>query len=153
MGVQHGPELLEREAMTWRLFLAQIAGAFLIIGVAYGFLAATDVHAATVCRGKLVEASWYGRESCVNKRDCRTYDGTRYDGSQLLVAHRTWPMGTMVRVTYKGKSVVVPVRDRGPAAFTGRDIDLSRAVAAKIGFLAQGASKRHHPDVCIERVG
>jgi len=135
-------------ALAINLIWTAIAVALFLVAMTWA-----PVKAATVCRGKLVEASWYGRESCVNKSNCRTADGRRYDGSQMLVAHRTWPLGTMVRVTYKGKSVVVPVRDRGPAAFTGRDIDLSRAVAAKIGFLAQGASKRHHPDVCIERVG
>lgn len=133
--------------MTWRLFLAQIAGAFLIIGVAYGFLVSEPLvgraEAATVaCKGRLVVATWYGAES-----GNKTASGAYFDGSQLLVAHRTLKLGTKVRVTFRGKSVVVPVLDRGPAKWTGAEIDLSHAVAKRIGFLAVGKGK-----VCLEVV-
>lgn len=81
------------------------------------------------CRGQVVRASWYGAES-----GNRTASGLHFDGSQLLVAHRTLPLHTKVRVSYRGRSIIVPVEDRGPAKWTGKSIDLSRAVARRIGF-------------------
>jgi rare lipoprotein A len=97
-----------------------------------------------------VVASWYGKETCNGrppgrgKYDCQTADGTPFDGSQFLVAHKKWPLGSKVRITYRGKSVVAPVLDRGPY-IAGRSIDLSRAVAKALGF--DGVHK-----VCVERV-
>lgn len=42
-----------------------------------------------------------------------------------------------VRVTYRGKSVVVRINDRGPF-IKGRSLDLSRAAAAKLGMIEAG---------------
>lgn len=53
MGVQHGPQLLGVSEVTWRLFLAQIAGAFLIIGVAYGFLVSEPLLGRAEAAGAL----------------------------------------------------------------------------------------------------
>lgn len=94
---------------------------------------------AAGCPGRMVGASWYGAES-----GNRTASGHYFDGTQLLVAHKTLPLGTKVRITYRGKSIVVPVLDRGPF-IAGREVDLSRAVAKRIGFLAAGVGK-----VCME---
>jgi len=43
-------------------------------------------------------------------------------------------LGERWRVTYRGRSVVVLVDDLGPAAWTGRSIDLSQAAARAIGL-------------------
>ena len=43
-----------------------------------------------------------------------------------------------------GKSVVVRINDRGPAAWTGRIIDLSKRAATSLGFKNAGTAK-----VCI----
>jgi murein DD-endopeptidase MepM/ murein hydrolase activator NlpD len=81
---------------------------------------------------KLV-ASTYGWGEPLNKNNA---DGSVFNPSALTVAHRTLPFGTRLRITNPatGKSVVAVVRDRGPAASTGRTIDLSRGVAETIGF-------------------
>jgi hypothetical protein len=51
----------------------------------------------------------------------------------LVVAHRTLPCGTRVRIRYHGRTVTATVRDRGP--FTGgREFDLAGAVARRLGF-------------------
>jgi rare lipoprotein A len=98
------------------------------------------------CAGQIVWASYYGKETCRPGKPCRTADGTDFDGTQMLVAHKTLPFGTMVRFTYNGRSVTVPVRDRGP--FVGkREYDLSRAAAARIGMIEAGVVK-----LCAERV-
>jgi rare lipoprotein A len=48
----------------------------------------------------------------------------------------------MVKVTYGDSSVVVRINDRGPAAFTGREIDLAYGAALKLtGFVARGSGK------------
>lgn len=86
-------------------------------------------------------ASWYGEES-----GNRTASGLPFDGSQILVAHKSYPFGTRLKITYKGRSVIAPVEDRGPF-IKGRVLDLSRAAAAKIGLIRPGVAR-----VCWERV-
>jgi rare lipoprotein A len=84
-------------------------------------------------------ASWYGFES-----GNRTANGERYDPWGLTAAHRTLPFGTIVTVTYEGRSVTVRINDRGPAAWTGRDIDLSLGAATALGMVRIGVAP-----VCI----
>jgi rare lipoprotein A len=81
-------------------------------------------------------ASWYGAELAGH----RTASGERFDPGELTAAHRTLPLGTHVKVTYHGRSVVVRINDRGP--FAGhRVIDLSRAAAEEIGLRRAGSGK------------
>ena len=75
---------------------------------------ATPAHAGQSCR-----ASYYGPES-----GSRTANGERFRPDGISAAHRSLPFGTRVRVTYRGRSVVVRINDRGPAKWTGRCIDL-----------------------------
>lgn len=110
-------------------------------------LALQPAGAAPSCRGQWMHASWYGKESCVNKSNCRTANGERYTGADLTAAHRTYAFGTKLRVTYNGHTAVVRVNDRGPAKWTGRDLDLSKAAAQKVGIYAPGVGK-----VCVEKV-
>ncbi|MEO0369584.1 MAG: septal ring lytic transglycosylase RlpA family protein [Pseudomonadota bacterium] len=87
-------------------------------------------------------ASWYALNS-------KTASGERMDPSSMTAAHCSFRFGTKVRVTNRknGRSVVVRINDRGP--FTkGRIIDLSKAAAAKLGYIRRG-----HTPVCIERIG
>jgi rare lipoprotein A len=78
-------------------------------------------------------ASWY---DCATPGQCskskRTANGEKFNPNALTAAHRTLPFGSKVRVTYKGKSVIVRINDRGPF-IKGRHIDLSRAAARRIG--------------------
>jgi rare lipoprotein A (peptidoglycan hydrolase) len=57
----------------------------------------------------------------------------------LTAAHRTLPIGTMVRVvnTANGKSVVVRIADRGPFV-SGRIVDLSQDAFAQIASIGAG---------------
>jgi rare lipoprotein A len=81
-------------------------------------------------------ASWYGAELAGH----RTASGERFNPNELTAAHRTLPLGTHVRVTYAGRSVIVRVNDRGP--FAGhRVIDLSRAAAEQIGLRRAGSGR------------
>lgn len=56
----------------------------------------------------------------------------------LTAAHRSLPLGTRLLVSHAGRSVVVRVNDRGPAAWTGRSLDLSRGAASAIGLISSG---------------
>lgn len=74
-------------------------------------------------------ASWYGPGFHGNL----TASGEVYNQYALTVAHRTYAFGTKLRITYRGRSVVVTVNDRGPY-YGNRDIDLSLGTAEAIGF-------------------
>lgn len=74
----------------------------------------------------------------------RTASGERYDPAALTAAHRTLPLGTVLRVTHidvrgqpLGPPVVVRVNDRGPYA-AGRILDLSMAAARRLGIIESG---------------
>ena len=124
--------------MTLREFIAMSLIATLIILAAAAILS-TPAMAATTCGG----ASWYGP----GFHGKRTASGTRFNQNAMTAAHKTLPFGTRLRVTYRGKSVVVRITDRGPYV-GGRVIDLSRAAAARIGLIGPG-----HGRVCLERLG
>ena len=83
-------------------------------------------------------ASWYG-PPYANRTGA---DGTVYDQNAMTAAHRTLPMGSIVRVTNlaNDQSVVVRITDRGP--FVGdRLIDLSLAAAKETGVYRVGVAK------------
>lgn len=82
-------------------------------------------------------ASWYGPGFEGNK----TSSGEVFDSSLMTAAHRTWKLGTIVRVTLlaTGESVVVKINDRLPRR--DRVIDLSREAARRLGMLAAGLAK------------
>lgn len=108
-----------------------VAGTVIILGIAFWVVMGTVPQVqAESCTN--MNASWYGTES-----GSRTADGSFFDGTQLVAAHKTMKFGTKLRVTYQGKSIVVTVRDRGPY-IKGRDLDLSRAAAARIGLIHAG---------------
>ena len=77
------------------------------------------------------EASWYGREWHGRK----TASGERYDMYALTAAHKTLPMGAMVKVTNlkNNKTVIVRINDRGPFV-RGRIIDLSKSAKQQLGM-------------------
>jgi rare lipoprotein A len=71
-------------------------------------------------------ASWYFEGS-------RTANGERFRPDGLTAAHRTLPFNTKLRVTYRGRSAVVRINDRGPFIH-GRCLDLSRGAARALGL-------------------
>ena len=77
-------------------------------------------------------ASFYGNES-----GSKTASGQRFDQNAMTAAHRSLPFGTKLRVTYRGRSVVVTVNDRGPF-IKGRVLDLSAGAARAVGLTGAG---------------
>ena len=68
-----------------------------------------------------------------------TAGGKKFSNNALTAAHRTYPMGTKLRLTNvsNGKTVDVVVNDRGPFV-KGREISVTRRAAQQLGFIKQG---------------
>jgi rare lipoprotein A len=85
-----------------------------------------------------VTASWYGKEH----QNKITAGGLPFDANQNTVAHRTLPLGTKVRLVNpeNGRAAFGRVADRGPF-IRGRDLDVSLALAKKLGFVRKGVTE------------
>ncbi|MCI4664060.1 MAG: septal ring lytic transglycosylase RlpA family protein [Neomegalonema sp.] len=81
-------------------------------------------------------ASWYGEKF----RGRKTANGEIFDPDKLTAAHKTLAFGTVLIVEHEGAQVIVRINDRGPF-IEGRVIDLSRAAAAKLGFIEKGVAE------------
>ena len=98
----------------------------------------SSIGSAFVQIGRYVLASFYGHGEKLNKR---TSMGERFDPRQLTAAHRTLPLGTLIKVAYAGNEVTVRINDRGPAKSTGRDLDLSYGAARALGLDRVGVAR------------
>jgi rare lipoprotein A len=83
-------------------------------------------------------ASWYG-PPYHNRVGA---NGMVYDENQLSAAHRTLPMGSLIRVVNlkTGQSAVMRITDRGPFV-AGRILDLSVASAKAVGLWRAGTGQ------------
>lgn len=83
-------------------------------------------------------ASWYGKDFHGRK----TANGETYDMNGVSAAHRTLPLGTVIRVTNLDnfRSVKVRVNERGPFV-RSRILDCSYGAARELGFVAQGTAR------------
>jgi rare lipoprotein A len=63
--------------------------------------------------------------------------GGTLSAGTLGVAHKSLPCGTKVTLHYHGRTVRVPVVDRGPYV-GGREFDLTAATKQKLGFGSTG---------------
>jgi rare lipoprotein A len=75
---------------------------------------------------RLAEASWYGGGGSLA---C----GGSLTSATMGVANKTLPCGSLVTLRYDGRSVRVPVIDRGPFV-AGREFDLTEATKRALGF-------------------
>jgi len=82
--------------------------------------------------------SWYGEDFDGQP----TANGETYDMYAETAAHPTLPLGSIVRVVNPRNhlSQVVRINDRGPYV-QGRELDVSYAVARKLGFDQRGLAK------------
>lgn len=121
---------------------ALLAGAVLVtlLGVT-GTPAGTAEKSATQAPQhrwyQIGRASWYGRLF----QGHQTASGEDFDMNAMTCAHRSLPLGSIVRVTNlrNNKSVVLRVNDRGPVP-QNRIIDLSYAAASFLGFGKRGTA-------------
>jgi rare lipoprotein A len=85
---------------------------------------------------RLAGASWYGGGGTMA---C----GGSLTSSTLGVANKTLPCGTLVTLRYDGRTVRVPVVDRGPYV-AGREFDLTEATKQALGFGSTGDVWSNH---------
>lgn len=95
--------------------------------VGYGRSGVSIRHLGRVTVYRPTQASWYGLIG--NRTAC----GQTLTTSTLGVAHKTLPCGTQVILRYGGRTVRVPVVDRGPY-IGGREWDLTLATAQRLHF-------------------
>lgn len=87
---------------------------------------------------KYGKASWYGKPF----HGRLTANGERYNMYSMTAAHRTYAMGTILKVTNlkNRRSVKVRINDRGPF-YNTRNIDLSYGAAKRLGMVHNGVGK------------
>lgn len=78
-------------------------------------------------------ASWYGPGMYGRTTSC----GVVLERGTIGVAHRTLPCGAQVALYYRGRTIAVPVIDRGPFA-RGRSWDLTLATFRALGGGGEG---------------
>jgi rare lipoprotein A (peptidoglycan hydrolase) len=89
-------------------------------------LTAPAVHGAAL-------ATWFGPGFYGHTTAC----GQTLTPTVVGVANRTLPCGTLVKVSYHGHGLIVPVIDRGPYG-NGADWDLTSEAAHALGLLDSG---------------
>ncbi|HEY2438353.1 MAG TPA: septal ring lytic transglycosylase RlpA family protein [Solirubrobacteraceae bacterium] len=84
---------------------------------------ARKVHSSAI-------ATWFGPGFYGQKTAC----GQTLTPAVVGVAHRTLPCGTLVQVTYAGRTLTIPVLDRGPYSHIGAEWDLTAGAAQALGI-------------------
>ena len=97
---------------------------------------------APVSRTQTGLASYYGP----GFHGEETASGEIFNQNEMVAAHRTLPLGTVVRVTNleNGRRVVLRVIDRGPYGKNyrkGTIIDVSKGAARRLRFISDGLVK------------
>jgi peptidoglycan lytic transglycosylase len=82
-------------------------------------------------------ATWYGG---AGMNGTMTACGVVLRPNTMGVAHRTLPCGTLVAFYFQGKTITVPVIDRGPYA-NGANWDLTAAAAKALGVYTIGVAR------------
>jgi rare lipoprotein A len=90
--------------------------------------AAAAQQTSTVTVFRRTVATWFGPGFYGHRTAC----GQRLSHRLLGVANRTLPCGTKVALLYRGRTITVPVVDRGPFG-TGASFDLTAATAQALG--------------------
>lgn len=79
---------------------------------------------------KVALATWFGPGFYGQTTAC----GQTLTPAVVGVANRTLPCGTLVKVSYRGRGLTVPVIDRGPYGHNGADWDLTTEAAHSLGI-------------------
>ena len=94
-------------------------------------------HKLSVGERKTIKASWYGDYF----HGKLTALGEVYDMNGISAAHKTYPLGTVLKVTnpLNGKTINVRINDRGPF-WANRELDLSKGAATYLGTKQKGVA-------------
>ena len=115
-------------AMAATLTLAPAAGAPAATG---GVESAPPLTAAPRIPHKASLATWFGPGFYGQRTAC----GQVLTPAIVGDAHRSLPCGTLVKMSYRGRRLIVPVIDRGPYAHNGAAWDLTSGAAQALGML------------------
>jgi rare lipoprotein A len=126
---------MSRTTLSRRFSLLFVAG-LLWVMVLVPSRTAEPSRIAVVQRGL---ASYYGP----GFHGRETASGEIFDQAAMTAAHRTLPLGTVVRVTNleNGRAVTLKVTDRGPYGRNYRNgtiIDVSKGAARRLHFIRDG---------------
>lgn len=129
---------IRRTATVFVVLLAALSGtavtnaAAATTGGASAPSASPSAHPATRAKVKpSAIATWFGPGFYGSTTAC----GQTLTPQTIGVANRTLPCGTLVKVSYKSHTLVVPVIDRGPYSHIGADWDLTAGAAQALGVL------------------
>jgi len=75
-------------------------------------------------------ATWFGPGFFGKRTAC----GQTLTPGVVGVANRSLPCGTLVKVSYRGRTLTVPVLDRGPYSHIGANWDLTAGAAQALGI-------------------
>jgi len=121
-----------------RQFIINYLAALVLGGLFFWGLSLVPVRAATCGTISFYAEAHHGRLMA---------NGRPFNMHAMTTASPSLPMGTKLRVTAGGKSVVVTVTDRGPAKRLNRVLDLSKAAFAKLAPTGRGLVRG-----CYERL-
>jgi rare lipoprotein A len=104
-----------------------------------GYSTAEAEHEESVLETQIGDATFYANSF----QGDLTASGLKFDNRKPVAAHRTYPFGTVARVTNlkNGKSTSVVIVDRGPYGKNHREgtiIDLSRQAATQLDIIEDG---------------
>jgi len=116
-----------------------LAGILVLPGCNRSVTAGSQEQEHTVLETQTGDATFYANSF----QGDRTASGLKFDNRKAVAAHRTYPFGTVARVTNleNGKSVNVVIVDRGPYGKNRREgalIDLSRSAAQGLDMIREG---------------
>jgi rare lipoprotein A len=119
-------------------FLLGLLAGVIVVLLATGRPAASEASAAV----QFGLASWYGP----GFHGEETASGEIFDEREMVAAHRTLPLGSVIRVTNldNGRRVTLRVIDRGPYGRNfrkGTVVDVSRGAARRLGFIRKGLAR------------
>ncbi|MGZ4174546.1 MAG: septal ring lytic transglycosylase RlpA family protein [Solirubrobacteraceae bacterium] len=115
---------------VWRTnHIGRMAMRVIVTSAALSSYAAASSPSLTLTVYRPAIATTYGEGSWGSRTAC----GKTLTHLTLGVANRTLPCGTKVAIYWNGKTMTVPVIDRGPYA-NHADWDLTLATAAKLGI-------------------
>ena len=95
----------------------------------------------------MMKVSWYGPRF----HGRLTANGEVYNQNAFTAAHKSFKFGTLLKITNMktNKSVIVRINDRGPY-IPGRQIDLSKASAEKLGVIDNGVMELKVEEIVLD---
>ena len=135
--VIHSPMTIEKRIYSFVLTIISIHFALSVFGCHKSKNSTAETQKALKSQTGL--ASFYGSAFYGKK----TASGERFDQTDWVAAHPSYPLGTVARVTNlkNNKSIEVRIIDRGPTRVNhskGIIIDLSKSAAQDLGFIHEG---------------